>query len=287
MMAHARVSVVVLTFNEERNLAACLESVADWTRQIFVVDSGSSDGTEAIACDFGAMVVKHPFDGHAPQWNWALRHLPLETEWVLCLDADHRITPELGAAIRAALERDLDGVDGFYVTRRQFFRGCRIRHGGYYPKRLLKLLRHRNAWSDENERVDFRFYVRGRTETLAGDMIEDNRNELDIAFWLTKHVRFARLQAEEEFARASEVAWSTTPAVFGTPDQRILWMKRRWYRMPLYVRPFLYFFYRYVLRRGFLDGKAGLVFHLLQAFWYRFVVDVMLDDLRRRRSGAA
>ena len=72
------------------------------------------------------------------------------------------------------------------------------------------------------------------------------------------------------------------PSLFGTPDQRILWLKERWYGMPLYVRPFIYFFYRYILRLGFLDGKEGFVFHFLQAFWYRLLVDMNLDDLRRR-----
>jgi glycosyltransferase involved in cell wall biosynthesis len=286
------VSVIVLTHDEERNIAACLASVASWA-PVFVVDSGSTDTTADIARQHGATVVVHPFESHARQWNWALRTLPLATEWALCLDADHVVTPELREAILTAVSQDgpeLDGVDGFYVTRRQMFRGQWIRHGGYYPKPLLKLLRHRCAWSDETELLDFRFYVRGRTRALVGDLVEDNRNESDIGFWLTKHIRFARLQASEELARATSSTWSVRPTLFGTPDQRVLWLKARWYRLPLFARPFVYFFYRYVLRLGFLDGKAGLVFHFLQAFWYRFVVDVMLDDLRRsgrRRTSSA
>src|SRR5436190_20781869 len=136
----APLTVVVLTFNEERNLAACLESVTGWTRDVFVVDSGSSDGTLAIAARFGARVVAHPFETHAAQWQWALHTLPVATDWVLGLDADQRVMAELRDEIVTTLESS-EGIDGFFVNRRQIFRGTWIRHGGYYPKYLLKLFR--------------------------------------------------------------------------------------------------------------------------------------------------
>jgi glycosyltransferase involved in cell wall biosynthesis len=290
----ASLAVVVLTFNEERNLAACLESVAGWTGEIFVVDSGSNDHTVDIAMRYGARVVMHPFENHAKQWNWALRHLPFTYEWALCLDADHRVTPELKEELRELFnagsesirgQARLKAVDGFYLKRQQIFRGKWIKHGGYYPKYLLKLFRHEHAWSDENELLDFRFYVEGETATLQHDLVEDNQNEFDISFWIAKHNRFAQLQAREELLRRRDnIAWSIRPSLFGTPDQRTLWLKRSWYLLPLYVRPCLYFFYRYILRLGFLDGKQGFLFHFLQGFWYRLLVDVVLDDLRRGRE---
>jgi hypothetical protein len=148
---------------------------------------------------------------------------------------------------------------------------------------MLKLVRHHRSWCDERELIDFRLYVKGQTRLLQHDVIEANENEADISFWIAKHNRFAVLQAREEKRRTSDgIAWAVTPSLFGTPDQRVLWLKDRWYRMPLYVRPFIYFFYRYILRFGFLDGKEGFVFHFLQAFWYRLLVDINLDDLRRR-----
>lgn len=291
-------AVVVLTHNEERNLADCLGSVVGWAGQVFVVDSGSTDRTLEIVAQYGARVVMHPFEGHAKQWNWALRNLPLSYDWALCLDADHRVTPELrdeicelfGMKYKGARDNQLvmksderlQESDGFYIKRRQIFRGRWIRHGGYYPKYLLKLVRHGRAWSDENELLDFRLYVKGPTGTLQQDLIEDNQNELDISFWISKHNRFALLQAQEEMLRRRDgTGWNIKPSLFGTPDQRTLWLKGLWYRMPLYLRPFLYFFYRYILRLGFLDGKQGFVFHFLQGFWYRLLVDIILDDLRR------
>jgi glycosyltransferase involved in cell wall biosynthesis len=279
------ISVLVLTYNEVRNLRACLESVSVLAGEIFVVDSGSNDGTVDVARHHGAEVITHAFETHAKQWNWALRSLPFSREWTLCLDADHRVTVELTDEI-VRLFRDgvpLREVDGFYIKRRQVFRGKWIRHGGYYPKYMLKLVRHDRSWCDERELIDFRLYVKGPTRLLRHDIIEANENEADISFWIAKHNRFASLQAKEEMRRARDKApWAVTPTLFGTPDQQVLWLKDRWYRMPLYVRPFFYFFYRYILRLGFLDGKEGFVFHVLQAFWYRLLVDIHLDDLRRR-----
>jgi glycosyltransferase involved in cell wall biosynthesis len=281
------ISIVILTFNEERNLPGCLQSVASWAGEIFVVDSGSTDRTVDIAATYNTAVVTHPFETHAKQWNWALRHLPFTFPWALCLDADHRVTIELAEELKSMFGANggrsvVDQVDGFYVKRRQVFRGKWIKHGGYYPKYMLKLLRHEKASSDEAELLDFRFYVDGLTEKLRNDFIEDNQNEQEISFWTTKHVRFANLQAREEQARQrGSLIWRTSPSLFGSPDQRILWLKTVWYRLPLYIRPFAYFAYRYFARLGFLDGKQGFIFHFLQAFWYRLLVDINLDELRR------
>jgi glycosyltransferase involved in cell wall biosynthesis len=282
----APVDVVVLTHNEARNLPGCLASVRGWARAVFVVDSGSTDETIAIARAHGAAVVVHPFESHSRQWEWALATLPLGADWILALDADQRLTPELrdeiGHALAGRTPAD-GGPVGYYLCRRQMFRGRWIRHGGYYPKYLLKLFRRGEAWTDPRELVDHHFRVKGPTARLAGDLVEDNRNEQEIAVWIAKHTRYAALQAREELARAERESPGVLQAWRGSPDDRTRWLKARWARLPLYVRPCLYFLYRYVVRLGFLDGKEGFVFHVLQGFWYRLLVDVHLDDLRRAR----
>jgi glycosyltransferase involved in cell wall biosynthesis len=278
------ISVIVLTFNEERNLAACLGSVAGWAAQIFVVDSGSTDGTVNIANECGATVVAHAFESHARQWQWALATLPINAAWVLAIDADQSLTPELRADIAARLSTSTgaNGPAGFYLNRRQVFRGRWIRHGGYYPKYLLKLFRRDAVTLDETDLVDHHFRVTGPTALLNGDLIEDNRNESEIAVWIGKHNRYAVLQAREEEARkAGAAGLSTRGSAFGSPDDRTRLRKRVWNRLPLYVRPFGYFFYRYVLRLGFLDGKEGFIFHFMQAFWYRLLVDINRDEIRQ------
>ena len=276
-----RVAVIVLTFNEERNLPACLDSVAGWAAQIFIVDSGSTDRTVHIARARGAVVETHAFETHAKQWRWALANLPLQGEWVLALDADQRLTPELRAAIDRRLT-DAAALDGVFVCRRQIFRGKWIRFGGYYPKYLLKLFRRSRVSIDDADLVDHHFSVDGPTASLRGDLIEDNQNEASITVWTTKHTRYAALQARQEWL--DEGQRLGIAAMFGAPDRRTAYLKQLWRGLPLYVRPCLYVLYRYVLRLGFLDGKQGFIFHVLQSFWYRLLVDINLDELRHGRT---
>lgn len=280
------VSVIVLTFNEGSNLEACLRAVRDWALEIFVVDSGSTDNTLQIAGSHGAIVYHHPFESHARQWEWALNNLPIRGEWIMGLDADQVVSPELAREILSLGEPKFRGIDGVYVNRRQIFRNQWIRHGGYYPKYLLKIFRPGRAITDENDLVDHHFHVPGPVARLKCDLIEANRKEDDISFWIEKHNRYAKKLALEEFRRRQGQRPDPISASWtGNPDQRTLRMKKLWLHMPLYVRPFLYFGYRYFLRLGFLDGKEGAIFHFMHAFWFRMLVDINLDDLLRAGGG--
>lgn len=282
-------TAIVLTYNERENLPPCLASLKPLGCPVFVVDSGSTDGTQDIAAGHGATVVAHPFSTHAAQWQWALANLPLTADWVLALDADQRVTPELAEELRRRFGRggeSNNGINGFYVNRRQIFRGRWIRHGAYYPKYLLKLFRRDAVELDVNDLVDHHFYVRGTTGKLRHDIIEENKKEDDITFWIAKHNRYAALMAQEELS-ASGRPPAVTPALFGSPDQRVLRLKALWRSLPLFLRPCLYFGYRYFLRGGWLDGKEGFIFHFLQGFWFRLLVDIKMEELRTRRGVAA
>ena len=278
--SRAPLTVVVLTFNEALNLGACLESVEQWTARMLVVDSGSTDHTQAIAARHGAQVVSHPFETHAKQWQWALANVPIETDWVLGLDADQQVTPDLAKQITELIASG--HANGAFVRRRQIFRGKWIRFGGYYPKYLLKVFRRSQVTVDTGDLVDHHFSVAGTTASLTGDLIEDNRNEAEIVVWTAKHNRYAVLQAKQELANTRDRVGLS--ALFGNPDSRIRLLKQLWSGLPLFVRPCLYVFYRYVLRLGFLDGKQGFIFHVLQGFWYRLLVDINLDELRAQRE---
>ncbi len=286
-----RFAVVILTHDEELNLPACLESLTGLDSEVFVVDSGSTDRTLAIAQQHGARVLSHPFESHAKQWHWALQSLPTVPPWVLGLDADQRLTPELKEELVHLFgdgDDSLSGINGFYIKRRQVFRGRWIRHGGYYPKYLLKLFRSDAAYLDDKDLMDHHFYVKGRVAKLRGDLIEANLKEDEIGFWVDKHNRYAVLHAREELIKRTRGGpRPIQPSLLGDPDQRTLFLKLVWYRLPLYVRPFFYFAYRYVFRLGFLDGKQGLIFHVLQGFWYRLLVDINIDQLRDERMSGA
>jgi glycosyltransferase involved in cell wall biosynthesis len=287
----AAVSAVILTKNEELNLGCCLSSLQGWAGKVFVVDSGSTDATLEICRTFGAEVFFHEFETHSRQWQWALATLPIDTEWVIGLDADQRVTPELRAEIVEFIHGPAGAdpsIHGAYVNRRQIFRGKWIRHGGYYPKHLLKLFRTGTAFSDADDMVDHHFRLNGKTVKLRHDLIEDNENERDISTWIAKHNRYAGLQALEEFKKETGLGHAGSAGrVFGSPDERTLWLKSLWAQCPLYLRPILYFTYRYFFRLGFLDGKRGFIFHFLQAFWYRLLVDIHLDELRHGATSQA
>ena len=272
-------AVVVLTYNEEANLPDCLRSLQPLECEVFVVDSGSTDRTVGIAEDAGAQVLTHPFESQAQQLNWALEHIPMDGQWVLRLDADERLTPELAQELAAelpALDRDISGL---YVKRRVYFMGRWIRHGGYYPTWLMRVWRRGAATVEDRLMDEHMVLLRGRAEFLKHDIREDNQNGL--FRWVDKHNRYSTREARSMSIETE--GQEVIPSPFGTPESRRRWLHRRVYnRLPLFVRPFLYFAYRYFLRLGFLDGKQGLVFHFLQGCWYRFQVDAFILESRLR-----
>ena len=282
-------TVLVVTRNEELNIERCLKSVRELADQLFVIDSESADRTCEIAVRFADEVRSLPYDDtRIIPWifQWGLDHLPIRNEWVLILEADQAVPPELRAEIAALLSRPGAeiGEDGFYILRKQIFRGKWIRFGGYGGKRLLKLFRRSRGELDPQEQ-DTRVYVRGRVGRLACPLEEWNRKEDAILFYLQKHLRYAEAFATEELQRRRQgISWKLTPRFAGTSDERTLWLKSRYYRLPLFLRPALYFFYRYVLLLGILDGKNGFIFHFLQAFWFRLVVDIRLEELLRQAA---
>jgi glycosyltransferase involved in cell wall biosynthesis len=276
-------SVLVTTRNEEANVERCLASVHGFADQIFVLDSESSDRTVEIASRYAEVRTLAYEHGRIIPWifQWGLDNLPLRNDWVLILEADQAVPPELQTEIAALLARPEIREDGFYIRRQQIFRGKPLRFGGYGSKVLLKLFRRSRSELDPVEQ-DTRVYVRGAVGRLRAPLVEWNRKEDAILFYLEKHLRYAEAFAQEEYERRRRVLpWKLMPRLFGTPDERVLWLKDRYYRMPLFVRPALYFLYRYFFLLGILDGPTGFVFHFLQAFWFRLVVDIRLDELLR------
>jgi glycosyltransferase involved in cell wall biosynthesis len=283
-VAVAPVTAIVLTYNEEKNLQACLESLRGWIAELFVVDSGSTDGTVAIAKRYDARVVEHPFEYYGAQRNWALENLPITTPWVLNVDADERITPELRAAIERAITEDDGSVAGYLVSRRTTFMGRWIRHGGHYPAWHLRVFRTGRGWC-EDRLYDQHFVVDGPVARLSGDLIDEFTP--DIVTFSRRHVRWAALEALELAERSSCAGRIRGRVLSGNAIERRRWA-RQWYaRLPLFVRPILYFGYRYFVRVGFLDGREGLIFHVLQGFWYRFLVDALIFERRWRLATSA
>jgi len=280
-------SVIITTRNEEANVERCLQSVHGFADQIFVLDSESTDRTVEISQKYAEVQTLAYDHSRIIPWifQWGLDNLPLRNDWVLILEADQAVTPALREELAALLARpDEVREDGFYIHRRQIFRGKPLRFGGYGSKLILKLFRRGRSALDPVEQ-DTRVYVRGPVGRLRAPLEEWNLKEDSIQFYLQKHLRYAEAFAREELERRRRgLTWKATPRLFGTPDERILWLKDRYYRMPLFVRPMLYFLYRYFFLLGILDGKTGFVFHFLQAFWFRLIVDIRLEELMKEEK---
>lgn len=273
------ISVVVLTFNEEKNLPDCLASLGDLAAEVFVVDSGSTDDTLAIARQFGACVVAHPFENYSRQRNWALESLPFTQDWVLNLDADHRLTPALRTELHRRFQLGAPSdVQGFLICRRTIFLGKWIRFGGHYPVFHAALFQ-RQAGRCEDRLYDQHFHVSGKLEKLNG-AIEDILTD-SLTRFIERHNRWASLEAEYQItSRAYNPERQIQPNLWGNAQQRRRYFKRRYEQLPPLLRPFLYFCFRYIICLGFLDGRRGLIFHLLQGFWFRFLIDAKIIERR-------
>lgn len=258
-------SILIPVKNERANIVACLESVR-WADEIVVVDSGSTDGTVELASSKGATVVQFQWNGKFPKKkNWALENVPWKNEWVLILDADERIPPELAAEIQKELKRPR--ADGYYLNRRFIFLGQWIRHCGYYPSWNLRLFRHRlgryeevqtsGTASGDNE-VHEHIVLQGATAYLQHDML--HHAYPDIYTWMEKHNRYSNWEAEVEVrSEQDDLSGAAIGEKLAARRKLRVWSRR------LPFRPALRFCYSYFLRLGFLDGRAGYMFCRLLA----------------------
>jgi len=274
------VAVIVLTYNEEANIAQALDSVTGWARQIFIVDSYSTDRTLMIAAAYPCTTVQNRFESYAKQRNFALDQLPIETEWVLFLDADEWLPADLKREISDVISRKPE-ENGFHIKWRLIWAGKWIRRG-YYPTWILRLFRCGKARC-EDRAVNEHLIVEGKTGQLRNDFMHEDRK--GVTDWIVKHNGYATREAQELLNTRSEPAYREIDArLFGTAQaQRKRWLRHKvWNRMPPLIRPFFYFSYRYVLAGGFLDGREAFVYHFLHALWYPMLIDVKYLELKRQ-----
>jgi glycosyltransferase involved in cell wall biosynthesis len=270
----ADITVIVLTHNEEANLPDLLVSVAPLEGQVYVVDSGSTDRTREIAESAGCTVIDHSFEGYAVQRNWTFDNLPVASAWTLCLDADERLTRPLAEEIVAVTE-DRQALEAYLLRKRTLFMGRWIRYGGQYPSYHLRLFRSGRGRC-EDRLYDQHFVTDGRIGRLRNDYIDVITSNLST--WVERHNRWAKLEALE-LARGGTGDARVTPKLTGTAVERKRFLRQNVYgRAPLFLRAFALFIFDYVFRLGFLDGRPGLVFFVLQRFWFRFLTDAMIME---------
>lgn len=275
-----RPTVVLLSYNSEDTLGATLASAKKVSDEIFVVDSYSQDGTAELARRYGATVVQHAFENYGAQRNWAMDNLPISRSWQLHLDADEWMDDRLVAAI-GALAEDAEHA-GYFLPRYLRFLGRVLRHGGMSPTWHLRLFR-TGIGRCEDRKYDQHFLLKtGTVATLPGAMIDDIR--MSLSEWTARHNRWADGEVAE--LSAKETSRRVKPDAYGNPIERKRFLRERYNRMPLFIRPLALFIYRYFFRLGFLDGTEGLIFWVLQTFWFRFLVDAKLWEQRHMNRSA-
>lgn len=280
-------SFIIISFNEEIHLPRLLASIGELNARVCILDSGSTDATLSIAENFGAETAYHAFENHPKQWDFALNHFKITTPWTIGLDADQIVSPELLSILKNFKDENFKSINGIYFNRKNIFKGTWLKYGGYYPFYLLKMFRTGKGFSDISENMDHRFIVAEPTLVWKdGHIVEENLKENEISFWIAKHNRYSDLVAEEEIERMQALrTQSIKPDLFGSPNERKAWFKKLWWGLPRYWRPFFYFAYRMIFKLGILDGKNGVIFHFLQGFWFRLVIDIKIEEkLKQQKS---
>jgi len=275
-------SVIILTYNEEKHIRRCLTNLNKIAQNIFIIDSYSTDKTCEIAEELGAKVYKNPWVNYASQFNWALENCPIDTTWTMRMDCDEYLLDELIVEVNQKLPSLPLTIGGVILKRRVIFMNKWIRRGGFYPHNLLRIWRSGTAkledrWMDEHVVLE-----KGETLFFENDMVDHNLN--DLTWWINKHNSYASREVIDllHIENKTTSSQNVESSLSGEQYSRKRWVKEKIYsKIPLFIRPFFYFTYRYIFLLGFLDGTPGLIWHFLQGFWYRFLVDAKMYEQKR------
>ena len=278
------IAAIILTYNEEQHIERCIESLKGVAEEVFIIDSFSDDKTIEIAEGLGAIAYKNPFVNHSVQFNWALKNCKIKSDWILRIDADEYVDNKNNLDLSSCLSDLPNTTNGLLITRKIVFMGQQLLHGGWYPKLNLRLFKKgfgvcENKWMDEHIVL-----TEGSVEKIQLDLVDENLNNLK--WWIGKHNNYSDREAFDYFLTSEEQGEaSVEPKLFGNEAEQKRWLKVKYNSIPLFVRPIFNFIYRYFFKLGFLDGKEGLVWHVLQGFWYRFLVDAKIIELNKKFKG--
>jgi glycosyltransferase involved in cell wall biosynthesis len=289
MSGNPGVAIIILTYNESVHLPRALKHIAGFAQEVFVIDSFSTDDTVALAKAGGAQVLQHPFQNYAKQFEWALENAPITAEWVMRLDADEVVEADLAEEIAKRLPNLPQDVTGINLNRKTIFQGKFIRHGGRYPLTLLRIWRRGKAHIEDRWMDEHMYLTEGRAVTFSGGFADHNL--FDLTFFTAKHNGYASREALDVlnqrlhlFEPQLKLAQESTAKQ--AKIKRLL-KESIYNRLPFELSASLYFLYRYIFQLGFLDGRKGFVYHVLQGFWYRFLVGAKLRELEIAAKNAA
>ncbi len=268
------VTTIILTFNEELHIHRCVENAFRVSKEVIVVDSFSADRTCEIAQEMGAKVVQHEFVNQAQQFQWALDNCTVNTEWTLRLDADEYLTDELIDELSEKLQTLPDDVTGCYLPRRVVFMGKQLKHGLLHKIRLLRLWRTGCVYMEQRWMDEHCVLTRGTSICMKNLFLDHNLKGL--TDFTKRHNDYSSREAFVELNRRYTLVEENTELSSRNSQ------KSFYYKLPRFLRAYLYFFARYVLFLGFLDGRRGFIWLKLQAYWYRLLVDSKLYEMEKK-----
>ncbi len=285
-------TVVILTKNEKKNLRKCVESFRGIARRLVIVDSFSTDETEKLCDELSKELQKigssldfyqNKWVDYATQLNWGLTQTNITTEWSMRMDADEELMDDLAQEIDDELSKLKMPINGVILCRRVYFMGRWIKHGGRYPELLLRIFRTGKAACEQKIMDEHMLLSEGQTVKFNHDLIDNNQKDLE--WWTNKHNWYSNREVLD-YQMTVESVLNEAKLLQNGESTKQAKMKRMvknkgYYRLPKFFRAHIYFIYRYYIKLGFLDGPEGKIFHFLQAYWYRFLVDAKMYECEK------
>lgn len=286
-------TVVILTKNEEKNLRKCVESFRGIAKRFVIVDSFSDDGTKKLCENLNQELqnigssldfYQHKWKSYADQLNWGLENTGIKTTWCMRMDADEELMENLAKEIDEKLPHITEPINGIILRRRVYFMGRWIKHGGRYPELLLRIFRTGKAKCEMKMMDEHMILSEGHTVEFYNDLIDNNQKDLE--WWTNKHNWYSNREVlDHQLTLEKKMEESLEEEGISSKQAK---RKRKiknngYYQLPKFWRAHLYFIYRYYLKLGFLDGPEGKIFHFLQAYWYRFLVDAKLFECEKKK----
>lgn len=268
-------TAIILTFNEEKNIGACIDSIKTIAKRIVVIDSGSSDNTVKTAKSKGAEIFTHKWENYSRQYNWGIKNANIDTKWIFRIDADERLTEESAKEIeRVCVDNDSTEVNGLVVRFTVTFMGKDLRHGGIYPFKKLLIYKRDKGYMEDRNMDEHIILKEGKSIELKTDSLHYDFK--DLSAWIEKHNKYSSREVLD-YLEGINRSVDTLGMSKGAKIKRAIKFKI-YYRLPMGMRAHLYYLYRYYVRLGFLDGKEGKIFAFLQAYWYRYLVDAKIYE---------
>ncbi len=272
-------TAIVLTKNEELNIADCLDSIRDLAKRIVVIDSFSTDCTVEIAKEKGAEVYQHEFINYSKQFLYGLNETNIRTKWVLRIDADERLTDASRAEVEELCNANMDtDVNGIILRFEVTFLGRKLRHGGIYPFRKLLVFKHGIGTIEDRYMDEHIVLSEGRTVEVKND--SEHHDYKDLAYFVQKHNWYSSREVLD-YIQNTKLQNEDGKALNHKAGVK-RWIKFHiYYKLPMGMRAHMYYWYRYYIKLGFLDGREGKIYAFMQAYWYRYLVDAKIYEYQK------